>query len=160
MQHIVYGQFLTQVIGDAAMNTYDLNVDQPSTYNSNVDPSITNAFATAAFRFGHSLIRSFVSMIDHVTNAMTNYRLKDNFFDPHFYETRMNAVLNGMINSNAESFDTNVVEDVTESLFVDTHDFPAGTDLVARNIQRGRDHGLPGYNEYRKDGFARSIVFP
>ena len=149
MQHIVYGQFLTQVIGDAAMNTYDLNIDQPSTYKSNVDPSITNAFATAAFRFGHSLIRSFVSMIDHVTNAMEDYRLKDNFFDSTFYETRMNAILNGMINSNAESFDANVVEDVTESLFVGTHDFPAGTDLVARNIQRGRDHGLPGYNKYR-----------
>ena len=152
MQHIVYGQFLTQVIGPAAMNTYNLNINQGSTYNSNVDPSITNAFATAAFRFGHSLIRSLVSMIDHVTNVMSNYRLKDNFFQSTLYEMRMEAILNGMINSKAESVDVNVVEDVTESLFVNTHDFPAGTDLVARNIQRGRDHGLPGYNGYRKDG--------
>merc|ERR1719305_1460339 len=89
-------------------------------------------------------------MIDHVTNVMSNYRLKDNFFQSTLYEMRMEAILNGMINSKAESVDVNVVEDVTESLFINTHDFSAGTDLVARNIQRGRDHGLPGYNEYRE----------
>ena len=153
MQNIVYGQYLTQVLGSDLMADYNLNIDQPSTYNPNVDPSITNAFATAAYRFGHSMIRSFATMLDHITNRVESYRLRDNFFKSELYEKALEAILNGMINSNAETFDVNVVEDVTESLFVNTHDFPAGTDLIARNIQRGRDHGLPGYNAYRKDGF-------
>ena len=59
----------------------------------------------------------------------------------------MEAILNGMIFQNAESFDANVVSDVTESLFKNV-EFP-GSDLIARNIHRGRDHGLPGYNAYR-----------
>ena len=59
--------------------------------------------------------------------------------------------LRGMVFSKAESPDVNVVTDVTDSLFANTN-FP-GSDLVARNIQRGRDHGLPGYNKYREGHF-------
>ena len=79
------------------------------------------------------------------------YRLKDNFFDPAVYVDQMEAVLNGMIEQRAGAFDTNVVSDVTESLFPNQTSTPKflGSDLVARNIQRGRDHGLPGYNEFR-----------
>ena len=60
----------------------------------------------------------------------------------------MEAIIIGMLKQQAESFDTNVVSDVTEELFANV-DFP-GSDLIARNIHRGRDHGLPGYNEFRK----------
>ena len=59
----------------------------------------------------------------------------------------MEAIIGGMVGQKAEQFDVNVVSDVTESLFANV-DFP-GSDLIARNIHRGRDHGLPGYNEYR-----------
>ena len=73
--------------------------------------------------------------------------MKDNFFNSTVYEAQMEAILNGMITQRADAVDTNVVSDVKHSLFANVK-FP-GSDLVARNIHRGRDHGLPGYNEYR-----------
>ena len=76
-------------------------------------------------------------------------RLKDNFFNSTIYEAQMEAIIGGMVAQKAKQFGVNVVSDVSESLFANVpKDFP-GSDLIARNIHRGRDHGLPGYNEYR-----------
>ena len=63
----------------------------------------------------------------------------------------MEAIINGMLNQNPESPDANMVSDITQSLFANKN-FP-GSDLIARNIHRGRDHGLPAYNEYRYETF-------
>ena len=74
MQNIVYGQYLPSVLGLETMNLHELAVDVVSDYNSDVNPSITNAFATAAYRFGHSLIRSIVKLIDVISAAESTYR--------------------------------------------------------------------------------------
>ena len=57
-------------------------------------------------------------------------------------------MLRGMIRMPAQEIDSLVVDELRNVLF------PVGRgnglDLVAMNIQRGRDHALPDYNTVRK----------
>ena len=46
----------------------------------------------------------------------------------------------------SEEYDNHFVADVTKELFDDGE---LGMDLIAINIQRGRDHGIPVYLLYR-----------
>ena len=59
-QHIIYNEWLPEVLGDRFMSRFGLYTLSGDTYSqlyrNNIDPRITNAFSTAAFRFGHSLI--------------------------------------------------------------------------------------------------------
>ena len=47
-------------------------------YRPDVNPSITNVFATSAFRFGHSLINPIIRRLDE--NKVYNLKIK-NFYN-------------------------------------------------------------------------------
>ncbi len=63
-QHITFNEFLPRIIGWNYMNLYDLRVKTEGysdAYDTTCNPGIFNEFATAAFRFGHSLIRPMLT---------------------------------------------------------------------------------------------------
>ena len=80
-----------------------------------------------------------------------NDDLKDNFGNMDLVKRRnmMDMLLKALVTQPSEKADDKFVDDITNHLFEQEHN-GIGLDLVALNIQRGRDHGIPGYTEYRK----------
>ena len=61
LQHITYNEWLPIILGMSYVDDFNLkptDFGHSQQYDDTVNPSITNAFATAAFRFGHSLVQS------------------------------------------------------------------------------------------------------
>ncbi|XP_028416113.1 peroxidase mlt-7-like [Dendronephthya gigantea] len=143
MQKITYDDFLPLILGPNAMPQY-------KGYRSNVDPGISNAFATSAFRFGHSLIRPKFDILDTGFNPIGDpIDLRFMFFNNTFIrQNGINALLLGLIGNFSERVDRILSPGITRHLF--ERENAPGSNLAALNIHRSRDHGIPGYNEFRK----------
>ena len=162
-QHIVYNEWLPAIVGKKYMNLFGLypkSSGYSNDYDPSIDPRITNEFSTAAFRFGHSLIPSLINVYNSVRNSVKeSFELKDSFNKPALLRLpgMVDGLVAGLTRDKMESFDSGFVDDVTNNLFDGDRN---GMDLVALNIQRGRDHGLGGYNKYREVcGLGRARSF-
>ena len=62
-QHITYNEWLPIVLGTDNMDQLDilpLSRGHSNKYSNRVNPTILNSFATAAFRFGHTLVQGML----------------------------------------------------------------------------------------------------
>ena len=161
LQNIVYNEFLPIVLGSDGLSSHGLGLRDTSAYNSTIDATITNEFATVAFRFGHSLIPSiFERSPTPVTSVHDRWALHENFdkFDEFVLghgssgDAWKNQIV-GAINQESAAMDSSISRTITDFLFCGENcGLPGGfgQDLAARNIQRGRDHGIPSYNTIRQ----------
>jgi hypothetical protein len=62
------------------------------------------------------------------------------------------SIFLGMLSDAAAKYDTNIMDTLQNHLFefTDASGNTQANDLLALNINRGRDHGLPSYNAIRK----------
>nr|KAG5697466.1 hypothetical protein BaRGS_029357 [Batillaria attramentaria] len=157
IQNINYGEYLPIILGADVMFDYKLwpgRIDLPirAAYVSSVDPRITNAFSTAAFRFGHSMIPRAYNVSGRLVPLREVFNRPDLVFDN--FNDMLLALVNPFPASRAQLFDRHMVEEITGHLFEPEDQVKGapsrGLDLAALNIQRGRDHGLPPYNDFRK----------
>ena len=155
MQAITYNEFLPALMGQGALSAY-------SGYDAKVDAGISNIFSTAAYRFGHSMLSPVIQRLDQNLNEIPegNLELRDAFFNPEAIvdDGGIEPILRGLANQLAQKLDTFIIDDVRNFLFGPPG--AGGFDLASLNIQRGRDHGLPRYNDVReKLGLQRVSTF-
>ncbi|XP_037084821.1 peroxidase-like [Pollicipes pollicipes] len=145
-QHIIYNEWLPIIVGFDYARNHDL---LPMTsgfstfYDELVDPSASNEFATAAFRFGHSLLRDMYHLINANGDIIQSVNVTKTFFNPTVVGQRFVEHARTLVATRPETFDANVISGVHEQLF--TTNFQFGLDLISLNIQRGRDHAIPTY---------------
>jgi len=80
LQQITYGEYLPVVLGPDIMTSYGLTItDFKTTYNASINPTIFNSFATAAYRFGHTLVNGLIiKMIEG--QPAGSYLIRNNYF--------------------------------------------------------------------------------
>ncbi|XP_038627579.1 peroxidasin homolog [Tachyglossus aculeatus] len=149
VQHITYSHWLPKIFGEAGMKM----LGSYRAYDPAVNSGIFNAFATAAFRFGHTLINPLLYRLDENFQPLPqgHVPLHKAFFSPFriVNEGGIDPLLRGLFGvagkMRVPSQPLNT--ELTERLFSMAH--AVALDLAAINIQRGRDHGIPPYHDFR-----------
>ena len=151
IQSITYNHFLPAL---------GIDISHYSGYDNQVRPDISNIFATAAYRFGHTMVTNEIPLVGVDCQSGESLALLDGFFNPSVVaDNGIEPFLAGLASQTQQKIDAKIVDNLRNFLFPSVGGGPAfGLDLASLNIQRGRDHGLPDYNSVRVHytGFAAS----
>ena len=148
IQKITYEDYLPKVLG---YKNYDFFIGRFKGYNPKVDPSVPNSFATAAYRYGHSLIRPQFDRLDVNFKPLPigPLNLVNAFFNPDQFRISLGTdpIVRGWVSVNSRRMDEFMNSVLTTQLFANTFSIPL--DLASLNLQRGREHGLAPYPIWR-----------
>ncbi|XP_015269114.1 PREDICTED: myeloperoxidase-like [Gekko japonicus] len=149
-QVITFRDYMPLVLGDEFHKQLPLYKG----YDDSVDPTVANVFSLA-FRFGHGSIPPLVSRLGedfrplvpyssvllHLTFCASWRIIREGGIDP---------LIRGFLVDHSKLMKQNqmMVKELQDRLFEQVEEI--GLDLAALNLQRGRDHGLPGYNAWRR----------
>jgi len=140
-QHIIYEEWLPKIT----------RLPRFKKYNQQFNPAIANAFATAAFRFGHSLIPNMFTQLNaNFDEEFKPVTLQNAFRNRVLISRRgIEPTMFGLLGNKSNPIDTGLAFGIARRLFVRPGKRDH-MDLSAFNIQRGRDHGIPTYGKWRQ----------
>ncbi|XP_023242111.1 lactoperoxidase-like [Centruroides sculpturatus] len=158
LQHITYNEYLPLLFGIENINKYNLKLLSDGYfdgYNASFDATASNVFASAAFRFGHSQVQSYIQLYSSKGDEK-KLPLHDTFFNPTvFYTEGLDDVIRGATKQRSKIVWSQISDEVRNRLF-QSHYSHYGMDLSSISIQRSRDHGIPSYNIWRQYcGFSK-----
>ncbi len=151
-QHLVFEEFARKV---------QPNIDAFIFTNSaDLDPAIVAEFAHVVYRFGHSMLTDTVDRLDNNLNVVGDadpnapgaqqVGLIEAFLNPQAFTASgattaeaTGAIIRGMARQTGNEIDEFVVDAVRSNLV------GLPLDLAALNIARGRDAGVPTFNDTR-----------
>ncbi|XP_062582790.1 thyroid peroxidase-like [Saccostrea cucullata] len=146
LQQITYGEYLPAILAESDLVKYNLKLKKrgfSNSYNASLNPAAKNVFNAAAFRFGHSQIPPTMAYVlrDYMTRVQAA-PIESTFLDPEMLTTqsgkRVDDLTRFIVTSNGMKADNGLIRT------------QIALDLAALNMQRGRDHGLPPYNSWRR----------
>ncbi|NXY86623.1 PERE peroxidase, partial [Alcedo cyanopectus] len=148
MQVITYRDYLPLLLG----SSFQRLIPPYRGYNESVDPRISNVF-TLAFRFGHASVPPTVDRLNQNYKPIgPPIKLRNAFFAVWriVKEGGIDPFLRSLMLNQAKLMTQQqmVVDELRDRMFEQVERI--GFDLPALNMQRCRDHGLPGYNSWRQ----------
>jgi len=154
-QQLVWNQYLPYLLGRRTF----FQLTGTYSFNPGADPTTSLAFTTAFFRYGHSGVSNDLVFADENGNPVRpTLPLVNSFMMPRLVYTNPGTGPNRDFVGNLflgqgriahDILDSRVVDALRNNLFGNIPAFAPGGDLIARNINRGRDHGLATLNTYR-----------
>lgn len=155
-QHIIYREMLPAIVSPEVAELYELeplSYEYFYQYNPNKYPAVINEFSTAAFRFGHTLIKPYFTSADTHYKTIQRTPLNDAVLNTEpIFDHGCDSYLRGSQMDGPNKYDLSLNSYLANDLFADSISKKAETkrfSLPALNINRGRDHGLQPYNNYR-----------
>jgi len=157
VQNILYAEYAPLLLPEVGMagvpGRLGHNLDAVyQGYNSSASPNVFNEFSGALFRYGHSELPTEITRADFTNgNLIESIDLVDAFFNPTQTPTpeSIDQILAGLWQDQQNEVDVFVIEDIRNQLFQNPADGGPPADLIAFNLQRSRDHGLPSLNQLR-----------
>ncbi|XP_049292121.1 peroxidase-like isoform X1 [Anopheles funestus] len=151
-QYIVFEEWLPIFLGRSFMIERQLlyqAAGPTNDYGEFIHPAVINSHTTAAFRFFHSSIQGRLKLFEESRQSLYSVNINDHTNNPSILEEasdRYPELLRGLTSQPMGLNDVSLDPATKHFLFRFNNMF--GTDLKSLDIQRGRDHGLAGYNEF------------
>lgn len=156
-QHIIVNNWLPEWLGSPLPGYKG--------WDASIDPGIATEFQSAAMRFGHTLVTAGgyrrqgapscdVNKVQFdmggLRHTVSGVRTCNSFWNPQeaLVQDGIEPMIMGLSSQAAEREDNVIVEDLRGRVFGPL-EF-SRRDLMAVNIQRGRDHAIPDYKTARR----------
>jgi len=146
-QRVVFTEFVDAMSGPIPGPSHGF-----SGYNPNVNPGISDEFAGAMYRVGHSMINETIPFTDGAGSTQ-EVPLFSAFLNPAMFDGEdpltygvggAAAIIAGEVQVAHQRIDPQVVEVIRSKLL------GSPLDLYAANIERGREAGITTLNEFRR----------